>query len=608
MTDIGLGEQKNGTTTQNVPDGGLGTDLIEHKNVLLRLLSFIQSQGKKDFLCPEGFQQSTYSLLLCTFAINVLSLALPVMTLQVYDRILPNPGTGTLPVLITGVCLAVVLEALLRLSRAYVVGRSGAAYEHRIACQAMDKVLGADLSKMGNYGIGQHLHRMGSVGKLKDFYSGHAFTVLAELAFVPLFFVLIVYIGHVMVFVPAVILSLFITISLWKGYQVRQALKGREEADDQRFNFLIESLEGVHTLKAFSLEKFFERRYEQLEEQSCLENYNVTQETAHTFNIGAIFSHIMVASVISVGAWFVLQGQLSTGGLIAVLLLSGRIMQPVQKGLALWTRYQDYALARQHLEDLFTTPQQETVMRVREIEPVPEGNLGLDHVAFQYRNEKEPILKDINFRIRHGDSVLISGAHGCGKTTLLNLIAGILPPTYGDIYIDDENIRSYEPESLVRHVGFIRTNSLIFRGSIRDNITCFGQTNETQAKEVAALLQVDKDVAKLPGGFDTFLQGNSTDSITPGLKQRIAIVRVLASKPRLILFDNADRALDSQGYAMIYSLLARLKGKASMILVSDDSNICALADQHYVLENGVLHLGGDRFSRGNVRPYQELRL
>lgn len=563
---------------------------------------------KKDMLKPDGFKQSSYALLSSTLAINILSLALPVMTLQVYDRILPNPGTGTLPVLITGVCLAIFLEACLRLARAYVLGRTGAAYEHRMACNAMEKVLGADLNKMGSYGIGEHLHRMASVGKLKDFYNGHSLTVFVELSFVPWFFALILYIGGPLVLVPAAILGVFVCFSLMNGYLLRDALLRREKADDRRFNFLIESLEGVHTLKAFALEKFFDRRYERLEEDSTLENFNVTKETARTFNTGAIFSHIMVASVISAGAWCVLNGMLTTGGLIAILLLSGRIMQPVQKALALWARYQDYKLARKNIEELFHTPQQEILPRDGDAQILADGQLEIRDMSFQYSADDQPILKNLNLELKRGETVLISGAHGSGKSSLLNLIAGIYQPTSGEIFVDGEDIRTYAPEELVKHVGYIRTQAMIFRGTIRDNITCFGQTRESQAKEVAALLDVDKDVAKLPGGFDTFLSGNNTDSIPPGLKQRIAMVRVLATKPRLILFDNADRTLDKEGYAMIYSLLARVKGKASMILISEDLNIRGLASRHYELVDGTLSEKTDKKSLGNITPYKELRL
>ena len=564
---------------------------------------------QKDILKPQGFRKSVWALLLSTLAINILSLALPVMTLQVYDRILPNPGTGTLPVLITGVCLAVVLEAVLRLCRAYSIGRAGASYEHLMACGAMSKLLGADLSKIRNYGIGEHLHRMASVGKLKDFYNGHTLTVFAELVFVPLFLGLIIYIGGIIAIVPTLILSAFIMISLWKGHRLRNVLKARERADDNRFNFLIESLEGIHTLKAFALEKFFQRRYEALEEHSTKENYNVTQETARTFNIAAIFSNIMVASVITTGAFLVLNGALTTGGLIAILLLSGRMMQPIQKALSLWARYQDYTLAREHIIGIFKTPQKRVKARDEEDKnETPEGDLKIEKVSFKYQSENTPILKNIYLQIKRGEAVLISGEHGCGKTTFLNLIAGIYSSGKGKIQIDGQDIKTYASEHLVKHVGYIRSDALIFRGTIRDNITCFGQTNELQAKEVAALLGVDKDVAKLPAGFDTFLKGNNTDSIPPGLKQRIAIVRVLATKPRIILFDNADRSLDKDGYAMIYTLLARLKSKTALIMVSDDENISGLATRHYLLENGSLHESNHNKSKGNIRPYQELRL
>lgn len=561
-----------------------------------------------DALKPEGFRQSVYSLLLATLAINIFSLALPVMTQQIYNRILPNPGTGTLAVLMTGVCVAVLLEAVLRLCRAYVIGRAGAAYEHRMACAAMNKVLNADLSKMEKCGIGEHLHRMGSISKLRDFYSGYALTVLAELAFVPLFLGLIIYIAGTLAIIPETLLLAFVILSLWNGYCLRSALKGREKADDVRFNFLIESLEGVHTLKAFALEKFFERRYEALEEGSTLANYKVTQETAGAFNTGAIFSHLMVAGVISAGAWLVLNGLLTTGALIATLLLSGRMMQPVQKTLALWARYQDYLLARDHIEKLFATPQKRIALRAAGEGAAPEGKLVLSHVSFQPKGSDKAVLGDVSLEMERGDCVFISGAHGAGKTTLLDLVAGIYPPTGGDVYVDGRNIDTYAPEELARHVGFIRTRPLIFRGTIRDNITCFGQTDDAQAREVAALLNVDKDVAKLPGGFDTFLSGNNTDSISHGLKQRIAMVRALAVKPPLILFDNADRTLDKDGYALIYSLLARLKGRASMILVTDDLNLSALADRHYALEDGYLLSGSALPGRSNIRPYRELPL
>lgn len=262
------------------------------------------------------------------------------------------------------------------------------------------------------------------------------------------------------------------------------------------------------------------------------------------------------------------------------------------------------------MEELFSTPQHIRGLDAADITPiVPDCHVVLENATFRYASQEKPILENINLELRRGEAVLISGVHGCGKSTLLNVMAGIYPVEDGRVMVDGQRIQGYRSEDLVRHIGYVRSNPLIFRGTIRDNITCFGQTNERQAREVAALLNVDKDVAALPSGFDTFLSGNDTDNITQGLKQRIAIVRVLATRPRIILFDNADRALDKDGYAMIYSLLARIKTKVAMVIVSDDRNLRGLTERHYRLENASLvEVNEQSTEKSNVRPYKELRL
>ncbi len=573
-----------------------------------RFFSFERASHMMDALKPERDLKHVMSLLLATVAINVLSLALPVMTLQVYDRILPNEGSGTLNVLMTGVCIAVILELFLRLSRAYMTGLSGAVYEHRMACQILGRTLNANLSRMPAHGVGEHLHYMSSVSKLKEFYNGYALTIITELLFVPLALAVILYVSGWLVLVPVAILVLFLTLSLFNGMSLRQALQQREAKDDKRFNFLVETLEGIHTIKALALEKYFERRYEALEEASVLANYAVTQKTAATFNSGAICSHLMVASVITAGAWAVLSGTLTTGSLIATLLLSGRLMQPVQKALSLWARYQNFQLARNNAAKLMHMPQQVVNPRAHDELIVREGTLELVNVTFRYNRDATAVLKNCSLSLRRGKAVVISGEHGSGKSTLMKLIAGIYSACDGTIIIDGEDISTFSNEELSHHVGYIQSTPFIFRGTIRDNITSFGQIPERQAREVAALIGLDKDIALLPAGFDTFLNGNETDNIPHGLKQRIMIVRTLARKPKLILFDNADRSLDKEGYTAIYRLLARLKGKVSMILLTDDHNLRSLADQNYTLRDGALYQQGRAGIAEMVRPYKELVL
>lgn len=548
----------------------------------------IALQGaQRDILHPEGHEIQAGSLLLSTLAINILSLSLPLMTLQVYDRVLPNPGSGTLTVLVAGVILAVTLEAALRLTRAYVLGWSGAAFEHRLSCNLMTHILHADLSKMEQTGMGEYLHRVAAIGKLKDFYNGYSLIVISELIFVPLFLLLILYISGPLAIVPVAILMLFTVVSLAQGHKVRKILKDREESDDKRYNFLIEALEGIHTIKAFALENIFSRRYEFFEEESSLANYHLSKSISSIFNVGTIFAHIMVISVIVAGAVYVLNDYMTTGALIATILLSGRIMQPVQRALVLWAKYQDYALSRNKIEQISYLPSDIPLVYSHKNHK-RDGRLCLREVSFDKGTEQLPIFKNIHLDVAPGESILLDSRDGTSRTALLDLIAGIYPVTAGEIMVDDKNIRHYSPEERIRRVGYIQKEGIIFRGTIRDNITCFGQIDEAQARDMAALIRVDTAITKLPLGFDTPLSGSQEDALPPGLKQRIAMVRSLALKPRLILFNNADKSLDREGYNIVYSLLSRIKKQATLLIVSDDENIRSLTDRHILLENQTI--------------------
>ncbi len=540
-------------------------------------------------LKPEDFRISRSNIVISTIAINLLSLALPVMTLQVYDRILPNPESGTLPVLVTGVSIAIILEACLRLARSYMIGWSGASYEYGMSTAAMRHVLDADISKMQGYGVGEHLHRMGALGKMKDFHNGYALAAAADLLFVPIYLGFIIFVAGPLAVVPAALLMFFTVISLAEGQILRKRLKERDTADDRRYNFLIESLDGIHTLKAFTQENVCARKYEALEEKSAIANYRTAEATARAFNTGTILSHVMIAAVITAGAAFVLQGQVTAGALVATLLLSGRMMQMVQRGLVLWVKFQDYLMAKEKARSIFGVPV------VKSVADVPDhsakGSLSINNLAFSFSDKEEVLLNDISIDLEAGSAISITGDNACGKTTLLNLIAGIYPATKGSIVVDGVNIMRYPPEKLARHIGYMTTDSVIFRGSIRDNITRFGLTDDKSARIAAAKLGVDADVAKLSAGFDTILQGNGSDIIPPGLKQRIAMARVLAAKPRIILFDEADAALDPDGYGLVFNLLRELKETSALVIVSADPNIAGIADRHYVLSKGSLKPG-----------------
>ena len=529
-------------------------------------------------------------LFISTITINILSLGLPLLTLQVYDRILPNQGSGTLPILIAGLGIVVIFEIIMRLSRTYLVNLTGASFEYEMMNKAISKILNADLSVVGATGVGENLNRLSAISRLRDFYNGYTFITFIDMAFALIFMGLIAYIGGILVVVPLMVMCLFVAASFYYGRALKKGLIARDHADDKRYNFMIGTLEGIHTLKAMALENHFLRRYERYERASTHANYKVTMAAASSFNAASTFSHLMIASIIAAGAMLALQGNMTAGGLIACILLSGRLMQPVQHGLGLWARYQDFLIAKEKAGQILDMPQmkQKSTVPVTKAAENTASALSLRDVGFYIHSQNRWLFNAVNLHMKAGIAVHITGGHGVGRTVLLNMISGTYKTSGGEILIDGRPVQSFSKDELAENVGIINAESEIFRGTIIDNLTRFGLTDFNSMRDILSSLGIDRDVSKLALGYDTFVHGVEPDSITPGLKQRIAIARVMALRPKIILFDDADRNLDRNGYKSIISTLGELRRDVCLILVTDDKYISRLAQFHFELTAGGL--------------------
>lgn len=541
------------------------------------------AQGRKN---ESISKPATWEIITSSLAINILSLALPVMTLQIYDRILGQQGVGTLLMLVAGVGTIIVMECLLNLMRAYITCMQGARFEHEAGIEAMGRILDADMRIVDASDVGEHTQNLSAIGKLKDFYSGQMLSTLMDVPFLMVFLGLIGYLAGWLVLVPLCLLAVFTVLAWFVGETLKDSLANRDVHDSRRFGFMIEALKGIHTIKALGLEAPFVRQYEGLQSQASIENFRVAENNGMASNMGSIFSQVMVVAVTAAGAPLVLGQSITTGTLIACVLLAGRVMQPVLRGLSLWARVQDYRLAEVRLERIFGL---EPISSAYEGHLIAnEGRLECRDVTFAYSEGDTPALEGITLSLEPGEAIALHGEHSSGKTTLMEIIAGVYPPDLGSVQVNGVEVTAIPQSERTKHIGYMPTSSVIFRGTIMENLCGFDTTRQPKALEISALLGIHDLVSRMPMGYDTMLEGEQADVIPPGLKQRITIGRVLVERPRLLLFDHADRALDKAAYNQVFQLLGKLKGRATMVLVSDDKNLLSLADRHYTLKNGRL--------------------
>ncbi len=521
-----------------------------------------------------------------SLAVNTLALALPLMTMQVYDRILANRSEDTLLVLSLGVLVAASAECVLRMCRSMVVGLNGAHFEHETAVKVLHQVLETEPRAISHTSPTAIAQDIGATARLRDYYGGQMMvTMLLDSPFICVFLGFEMYLANWLALVPVTVLVLFLLISWHHGRQVRDLTDARESQDNVRYSFITQALQAVHTVKSFCLEASMARRFEEVQRESGQTNYELACKHGQAGSLSYGFAQLMTVAVLCAGAPMVMNGRITVGILIACVLLSGQVMQPLQRGLAMWLRFQDIAIAKQRTIKLLALPARH-YLSVEEL-AANHGALSMSGVRFSYK-EGQPILDNANIEIAPGDVVAITGASGSGKTTLLELMAGITMPDRGRILLSGMQVAQLPVAERSRYIGYLPMTGLILRGSIMDNLTGFRPEFRREARTVADQLGIEEAVSLLPSGYDTPVEGQLTDVVSPGLKQRISIARALLHKPRFILFENADHGMDHASYSTIFSLLARLKRKATIVLVSQDKNILSLADHIYDLRHGQL--------------------
>jgi len=543
------------------------------------LRTVVKAVGKTSWNRGEVLVQS--------FVINVFGVALPIFILQVYDRVLPQAAVNSLSVMAAGLLVVIILDMVMKLARNHVISWNGAQFEHLARLTAVDHILHCPLEHFERESPAAYLERINAISTVKDFYSAQIATLLIDLPFAVLFLVLIWLLGGNLVIVPICLLTIFGLLATGIGYRLRDAVRERIHNDDKRYDFLIEALKGIQTVKAMNLKPVLLKRFEMLQEETAHSVHRVAKESARAQAWGGLFSQLSMVCVIAFGAILVVEGELTGGQLAACMLLSGRALAPLQSAMGIWTNFQSVKVAAKAAAEVVTLPN-EAPVKLPEIPPI-RGQLDLQNLNFAYGDAPDPFIKNVNLKVNAGEVISIEGANSSGRTTLLLLILGLLKPQQGKILLDGQDIFDFDLRSVRKEISMISNNAPLYSGNLIENMTGYQQGDIIfKALDLAAELGLDEEIKTLPEGYDTQVGGSTIDKVSGGIRQRISIVRALVDEPKLILFDEGNMSLDSQSNRLLLDMLAKRKGNSTMIMVTHNQDYYDLSDTHYFMENGVL--------------------
>ncbi|OAN53689.1 hypothetical protein A6A04_13875 [Paramagnetospirillum marisnigri] len=526
-------------------------------------------------------------VLAASVALNLLALALPLALLQVYDRIIPNSSGGTLMLMISGVILVVAMEAVIRVARADIISWMGSQIEHNAGCRAFGRLMGAPADQLEQTGAGDLIERFSGLPMVREVFTEHWTLVACDLPFVLIFLVTFWYLAGALVLAPLAMVALIVLVALSGSAKAEKNTEDFNTIRDRRQNFTIEAIQGIHAIKSMAMETQMIQRLARLQDAVAKASHKVVLSNAGVLSNGATFTQISTLVVVVIGAMLVVDNSLTVGGLSACTLLMGRILQPVQKVVAMWGRFQSADMMRERFQGLFDLPSEHS--ELARPAQISRGSVEFRDVTFAY-GKHAPIFEHVSLSIEHGERIAISGDNGSGKSTLLRLMYGSSIASSGEILLDGMPVADcYRNAQESGGVAFVPQRGELFRGTILENLTMFKPSLRRVALRIASDLGLDEVVYRLPQGYNTRVGEGSAEALPRGVTQRIAVVRALTRQPRILLFDEANAAMDSQGDERLRQYFEALDRDTTLIMVTLRPSLQKLADRLFKIEDTAVN-------------------
>ncbi len=551
----------------------------------------VEAQVQQDFglswFLPALRSQSGLlaGVALAVVAGNLISFALPLLFQVLIDRVIAHQAWNTLVAIVSIFVVLALFDAGFSYVRQRLMLIAGGKVDAIIGARTFAHLLSLPLSVFETTPSGVMTRHMQQTEKIRAFLTGRLFQTLLDAAFLPLLLgILTLLCGPL----TAVVLGFALAIAACIAVLLptfRRRLNALYAAEGERQAHLVETLHNMRAVKSLVLEPVRRRVWEDNLAAALRRQWDVGKIGALAGAATGLLEKLMQVTVIAYGAALVLQSELSTGALVAFLMLAGRVTGPLVQIVGLINEYQEAALSVRMLAGVMNQ-KPERGLQPRPMRHPIGGRLLLDQVSFTYPGAASPALDRISLEIVPGQMIGVVGRSGSGKTTLTRLIQGIEVPQAGLIQIDGVDIRQIDLDHLRRSLGVVLQENLLFRGSIRDNIaTARPEATLEEVLLAAKLAGAEEFVRRLPQGFDTRVEEGGAN-LSGGQRQRIAIARALMAAPRILVFDEATSALDPESEAVVNRNLTAIAKGRTVIMVSHRLSSLVKADAIVVLDQG----------------------
>ena len=526
------------------------------------------------------------SVLFLSLLLQILGLASPIFVQNIIDKVLVHRAADALDILVLGMVLCTIFQNWMLCLRAYLFTNITSKMDVALSSRLFKNITALPVSYFQKWQVGDVVSRLGELETLRSFMTGSSLTIILDIVFAIIYFGVMFLYSRMLSVIVLIMIPLFVILNLIVAPIFRRMINDRFLIGSENRSFLIETITGIHTVKASSVENNFIRRYEEMLARLVKASLAVVN-LANVANSIATFLHSMFNLVILwIGAYNVMEGAITVGELIAFQMIAGQLIAPIMRLINQWQYFQQIRVSMERLADIMDEDTEPAFNPSRTTLPSLRGDIALEKLAFSYTVEGGKVLDNVNIRIPAGMKVGIVGRSGSGKSTLTKLIQRLYLPDTGRILIDGVDIAQVEPAWLRRQIGVVLQDSKLFSGSVEENIriACPNATHE-EVIHAARLAGADEFVSQLPHGYDTFV-GERGSLLSGGQRQRIAIARALLSNPRILIFDEATSALDYESENIIMNNIEPISSGRTMLMIAHRLSTVRDCDAIIVIEKG----------------------
>jgi ATP-binding cassette subfamily C protein LapB len=530
-----------------------------------------------------------------SFLINVFGLASPFFVLNVYDRVIPNSAFETLWVLAVGISVIYVFAVVMRGLRAYFVDEAGKKANLEISAILFQKVLGLRMEARPQ-SIGSFTKNLQEFESIRDFITSFSITALIDMPFVLLGLLVIWYIGGTIVIIHIVAIFFLLLYAFFIQVPLQKAVENSLRASAQKNAILVEGLSGLETIKMLGAESQIQRAWE--EAVSYIAKWSARSRLlSSSVNHFAFYIQSMVVVVVVIGGVYMIsKGHLTTGGLIALVILSRQAVAPMAQVVNLATRFHRAKAALDTLDGIMELPVERPAGKTFLHRTSLQGAIELKNITFSYPNETTKVLNNISLKISAGEKVGIIGPIGSGKTTMGKVILGLYQPSGGMVSMDGTDIRQIDPADLRRFIGYVPQDITLFRGTIRDNITMgTHDIDDNLVLRAAELAGVDEFVKKHAMGFDMAV-GEMGRGLSGGQRQCVALARAMLLDPPVLVLDEPTSNMDNRTEVRLRNHLSKVIKPKTLLLMTHRASLLAMVDRLVVIDNGTVVADGPKAS------------